>query len=100
MGDEMPLRCNIFSNQYGQRIEILIGKKILSFAAENHPAFYDGQDDDQPVLKITNHDLFMNEVWRELNREEEDGSTLVTRMLDDAIEKAIESGCAGVDHDA
>ena len=35
-----------------------------------------------------------------LNAEDEDGSTLLTRMLDEAIMQAVEDGCDGVDHDA
>src|SRR5574343_127048 len=98
MGDEIPLRCNNFSGPYGKRIEISIGKKILAFADENHPTLWSDQEDNEPVVKITDHELFMDEVWRELNREEEDGSTLVTRMLDKAIERAIEGGCDGINH--
>jgi len=39
-------------------------------------------------------------VARAINAEGEDGSTLLTRMLDAAILKAVESGCEGVDHEA
>ncbi len=43
-------------------------------------------------LKILNSFEFAKDVVRELNMEAEDGSTLVTRMLDKAMIKAIENG--------
>ena len=43
--------------------------------------------------------LFAREVVRELNKEDEDGSTLVTKLIDEAVRNAVEDGCEGVDHD-
>lgn len=95
--DEIPLRCKAV----GGDIEMGIGMKVLAFAAENHPDFWDGESDmDVPNIKITDVQEFALEVARAINDEAEDGSTLLTRMLDAAIAKAVEDGCDGVDHDA
>lgn len=95
--DEMPLRCKAT----GGDIEIGIGMKVLAFAAANHPDFWDGESGiDVPNIKITDVQEFALEVAHAINDEAEDGSTLLTRMLDAAIAKAVESGCDGVDHDA
>lgn len=47
-------------------------------------------------LKITDETVFANSVARALNREEEDGSTPITRMLDDAFEWVSEQGEDGL----
>ena len=45
---------------------------------------------------VSDADVFGREVCRAMNDEAEDGSTLVTRMVDAAIERAVEGGCEGV----
>jgi hypothetical protein len=95
--EEMPLRCKVMSG----RIDMGIGIRILRFAAEQHDGLWDGESPySVPVVKITDVQTFAVEVAREINRESENGSTLLTRMLDAAIAKAVEGGCEGVDHDA
>ena len=95
--DEMPLLCKAV----GGKIEMGIGMQALCFAAEQHPDLWDGESPySVPVVKITDVQTFAVEVAREINRESENGSTLLTRMLDAAIAKAVEGGCEGVDHDA
>jgi hypothetical protein len=47
---------------------------------------------------VTDPVVFVHEIVRAINEEEEDGSTLLTRMLDAAILRAVEDGCEGVDH--
>ena len=93
----MPLRCKAV----GGDIDMGIGMRTLCFAAEQHPDLWDGESPASvPVVKITDVQTFALEVARAINAEGEDGSTLLTRMLDAAILKAIESGCEGVDHEA
>ena len=73
-----------------------ISMKVLCFAAEQHLGLWDGIiPDNVPVVKITDVQTFALEVARSINDEAEDGSTLLTRMLDSAIQKAVESGCEG-----
>jgi len=94
--ESAPLRCLIV----GDVIRIEIGRKVLRFAAEQHPDFWDGESDtDVPNIKITDDAKFAREVVNAINDEEEDGSTRLTRMLDEVIKYAVEQGCEGVDHE-
>ena len=83
------------------KLRVAVSDETLRFAAEHHPDLWDGSAEsaDGPVVKITDLRKFMAAVCAELNAEDEDGSTLATRMLDDAIRAAVENGCDGVDHD-
>lgn len=96
LDDLLPLQCKVSSD----RIKIEIPERILKFATENHPDFWDGKSGiDIPNIKITDIKVFMKEVVDEINNEiSEDGSTLLTNMLDKAITKAIENGCGGIDY--
>lgn len=92
-----PLTCHV----EGDRISVYIGFDELAFAAANHPDFWDGESgEDVPNVKITDPAVFALEVVRQMNREEEDGSTMVTKLLDKAISDAVGDGCDGVDHGA
>lgn len=94
----MPLRCQARGNGW---LDIAIGIAELRFAAEQHPDFWDGKRHwPEPNIKITDATAFAAEVARVINRESEDGSTLLTQMLDKAIRLAVEDGCEGVDHEA
>lgn len=82
------------------RITVSVPKKVLKGATENHPDFWDGESGtDQPNVKIDDMTAFTKEVLRVINDEREDGSTLLTDLLDTAIKNAVENGCEGVDHD-
>ncbi len=48
-------------------------------------------------LVVTDPSTFSKEVLHALKDEEEDGTTLVHRMLDDAIRNAIEQGAEGIE---
>jgi hypothetical protein len=79
-------------------LRILMPLHHLQFAAEKHPEFWDGESgDDAPNIVVTDKEKFGEAVCEEINREDEDGSTLLTRMLDEAIRQAVENGCEGVD---
>ena len=78
------------------RLHIIIPENVLKFAAENHPQFWNGETD-ASILKVTDSSVFMKEVERWLTKEAEDGSTMLTGMLDKAILEAVDYGCEGVD---
>lgn len=79
MSSKLPLRAAID----GDRLVIEIGIDTLKFCAENWPA---------PPVVVSDMDGFAADVCRALNNESETGETLVTRMLDRAMEKAIDDG--------
>jgi hypothetical protein len=73
------------------RLILSIGIDVLCGATEYGVQQYFTGD-----VKITDNDQFAAELCRELGNEEEDGSTLVHRMLDKAASTAIENGANGV----
>jgi len=92
--NEIPLKCVAIAGE----IDMSIGFEVLRFAAENHPDFWDGKSGmDVPNINITDTVIFAKEVALAINEEAEDGSTLLTRMLDEAIKQAVENGCEGVE---
>ena len=74
------------------RLVISIGVDVLCFAAESCARFYDGEVD-KYTLKITNKAMFARDVLRMLEREQEDGTTPVHTLLDNAFEAAVDDGC-------
>lgn len=95
--EEMPLRCRAENGT----IEMGVSANVLCFAAGSLEALWDGESPlSEPIVKITDRIAFAEAVAEAINHEEEDGGTLLTRMLDEAIMAAVEDGCDGVDHDA
>lgn len=93
--NNFPLRATAAD----QGIDMAIAASVLRVAAEQHPDFWNGHSSpDEPNIKITDLDVFTREVASAINEEAEDGSTLLTRMIDEAVRNAVESGCEGVDH--
>lgn len=70
------------------RLEITVGIDILKYAVR-----FRGPLDEKIV---TDTKVFAEAIALELRREEEDGTTLVHRMLDKAATNAVENGCEGV----
>lgn len=87
----LPLRCH-YKNK---RIVIEIGAEVLAHATNINPSLYDGEND-RGMYKVSNHQVFAKEVADYMNQEDEEGNTLVTKMLDAAILLAIEQGAEGV----
>lgn len=81
-----PLRSIIEKDS----IVIKIGKGTIAFCAEqaDNLGFTE--------LEVVNVDQFAKDVICAMNHESEDGSTLITRMLDKAIVGAIEDGSIAV----
>lgn len=48
-------------------------------------------------FKVTDEDAFARDLIGELNREEEDGTTPIHRLLDAMINEALESGGEGIE---
>jgi hypothetical protein len=80
----------------GGGLVIQVSRKVLTFATNNHPDFWDAENDKQ-TIKVTDIAGFVRDVAAALNDEGEDGSTPITRMLDAAILHAIEQGSEHVE---
>ncbi len=74
---------------------IRIGIDVLADSAKNH-SDWRGVDD-EPLLTVTDNLVFAQSIAGALQREEEDGTTPIDTMLDDAITHAVENGEEGVD---
>lgn len=84
----------------GERIDLGLGIGTLRHAAENHPGLYNPDRPTEPAVDVTDATEFAKAVIEEINREDDEGNTLLTRMIDKAILQAVENGCEGVNHDA
>ena len=93
--DDVPLRCEVVNGA----IEFTIGAKILAHATNISPNLYD-HENDRGQYRVADPAAFAKDVARELNRESEDGSTPLTRLLDSVIEEAINQGAEGIEENS
>lgn len=92
----MSKGLNVTINNSGT-ITIRISANSLKFAAMHSPKLetYDEKTGNFLLPKI-DAKIFANEVWRELVREEEDGTTPVHILFDNAFENVCENGGEGI----
>jgi hypothetical protein len=74
---------------------IYIGLPVANIGAALEGAWASGCRDHR--FKITDPDAFAKELVRELNREDEIGTTLIHNMFDEAMYEAIDQGAPGVE---
>lgn len=74
-----------------EEIRISIGLKALAFAIENSPDW----NSEFKIDTKYKYKYFANSIVDALNDEEEDGTTLIHRMLDEAALHALEQGYEG-----
>ena len=81
-------------------MQIAVGIAGLAFAAD-HSDTFNPFDPEKCTwvqrLKVTNPAQFTIEILRAMNREGEDGSTPLTRFLDQMVVAALEDGAEGVE---
>ncbi len=88
-GKDTPLSCIIEDGQ----LVIRIGVDVVAFIVNDHQsACPAASNKDGFVIKDPNG--FAEDVVRELNSEREDGSSILTDLLDKAIESAKNNGSA------
>lgn len=80
----------------GGKLVISLRIGTLAHAARNSEHFFNCAESGAPI-KITDETVFATSVAHALNREEEDGSTPITRMLDEATEWVSEQGEDGLE---
>lgn len=78
----------------GDWIVIAIHKNTLKNAVELNQGleYYSEDAKDYLPPKVMNLDQLVDDLVAELNCEQEDGSTLITKALDEAVVNACESG--------
>lgn len=82
------------------RLTISLGINTLSNAFYDSPENSPYDDDTgnfERILKVTDTELFAEEVVRLLMDGEEDGATAVTRMFDDIFMRVLDDGVDGVE---
>lgn len=99
-GRDARLDCRIV----GGRLVIDIGIETLAFATKESPTLYQryGYDEEKgeerkDFVTINDPDVWAKEVLRQIVAESEDGSSLMTKLFDDAVERAIDDGAEGID---
>ena len=96
----MPANKRLTVEVVDDELRISIGISTLKFAAEHSPGppltWYDEEIDEYMGFKITDEKYFAKGTARALKHEEEDGSTLVRILLNNAMMTAIEEGSLGV----
>ena len=81
----------------GDWIVLAIHVDVLKHVAESSPILEFINDEGESFgAVVTDADVFVNELVSQLNYEGEDGSTLVTHMIDDAFDSAVEHGARGI----
>lgn len=75
---------------------ISVKASTIAFAALHSPYFFLCSETGSRI-KITDEDLFLKSVRLALNREDEDGSTPITRMLDKAFQYVCDQGMDGIE---
>lgn len=94
-----PLKVQIVDGE----LRISIGVGTLRFSAENSPdprlTWYDDAKSEFFFYPIINSEEFAKEVCSSLLKEEEDGTTLVHRLLDDVFVLVVEDGSLAIDYD-
>jgi hypothetical protein len=88
-------------NDYGKAV-IHDGVVEIRFPITALPLALSGACDLQaiePRYRITDPELFAGAFVRELNREDEQGTTLIHRLFDKAMDEALEQGAEGVEEE-
>lgn len=82
----------------GDQLVIRMGINYVQHAGETYVDFVGetSNGDEINTLQVTDARVFCQEIVKELQEEQEDGTTLVHIALDEAIRNAMENGCEGV----
>jgi len=76
-------------------LEIKLRASHLEFAFDHAP--WNEDEKCRQEYRICDREEFLDDLANALNREEEDGSTPLTRLLDECMEWLVEQGCLSVD---
>lgn len=86
-----PLTARLVDGQ----LVVSVGIETIKLAFEHHPEW---DNPDAVPSAVTNPDEFAHDVILEMNDESENGSTPLTRFLDDMLMRAMNNGSMALDH--
>lgn len=98
MSMEHPLSINIIDGE----LVIRVGINVLASAIASGNDFHNFDEDKDEYIRsfaISNADRFASDVVIELGREEEDGSSPLSKLLDSVGQAAIDEGSVGIEYD-
>lgn len=90
------------TRDHGLSVEIRDGAIVIAigvYTLRHAISLASNIDDPEGEILITDSDAFARDLVSELNREDEQGTTPVHRLLDQAAKDAVAQGCGGVDFD-
>lgn len=88
----------------GLSVELVDGRLVISIGVDALMVAVKGsrpweeQEEDERGYAIADADGFAEDILRELEDEEEDGTTLVHIAIDAAIERALDQGSLNIDY--
>ena len=90
--DQKPLACRVTNGALV--IEIGIETLAHAFLRSDYAFELQGNDRDDPRkrFRIDDKEEFATDVVRELLAEAEDGSSMLTKLVDEACKRAVEEG--------
>jgi len=96
--EEQPLRCEVT----GGRLVISVGINVLAFAAADPEVGTFVEYDDitetfWPRYRVVDKNEFAKDCACAITREEEDGSSPLSKLLDQAARDAADDGCTGLE---
>jgi len=78
------------------KIEVVEGRLVISIGVDTL-AFAITHRNESCSFSVNDNNEFAKDVVRELKDEEEDGATIVSDLLDEASNRAIDNGSAYID---
>ena len=93
MTDQGPW-AEAYISESGETLWVKVSTKVLQHAMRMNP-----NDDSFAHYTVTDATAFAHDVARELNSEDEQGTTAIHSLLDTAIQNAIENGSMWVEED-
>ncbi len=78
------------------RVEVVDGKLLIEIGIETLAFAFESQPENEGTWKVSDQLEFAKDVCRALNDESEDGSTPLTRLLDEMMEFAADQGSLGI----
>jgi hypothetical protein len=92
-----PNELAVVAGKIRKRLEVKLSAANLEYAFHHAPWNENEEKEGRRIYRVTDRVEFLNDLVNELNHEDEDGSTPLTRLLDECMESLVERGSLGVE---